>query len=77
MVVPKLCHETLLDSLHESHMGVSRTKTLARQYFWWPKMDSDVESMVKSCPSCQMISIESLEIPHYHVSIGGEREREM
>ena len=37
-------------------MGVSRTKTLARQYFWWPKMDSDIESMVKSCPSCQVIT---------------------
>ena len=37
-------------------MRVSRTKTLARQYFWWPKMDYDIESMVKSCPSCQMIT---------------------
>ena len=55
MVVPKQCCKTLSDSLHESHMGVSRTKTIARQYFWWPKMDSNIESMVKSCPSSQMI----------------------
>ena len=55
VVVPKQCRKTLFDLLHESHMGVSNTKTLARQYFWWPKMDSDVESVVKSCPSCQMI----------------------
>ena len=39
VIVPKQCHKTLLDSLHDNHMGVSRTKTLARQYVWWPKMD--------------------------------------
>ena len=28
-------------------------KSLARSYVWWPKMDCDIEEMVKSCSVCQ------------------------
>ena len=34
-------------------MGCNWLKTLS--FDWWPKMNSDIVSMVKSCPSCQMI----------------------
>ena len=28
-------------------------KSIARSYFWWPKLDSEIEDMAKSCTSCQ------------------------
>ncbi len=28
-------------------------KALARSYVWWPKLDQDVESLVKICGTCQ------------------------
>ena len=28
-------------------------KALARSFVWWPKLDPDLESKVKSCPECQ------------------------
>ena len=34
-------------------MGVSRMKSLARGYFWWPGMDTDIENLVKHCTICQ------------------------
>ena len=30
-------------------------KSLARSYLWWPGLDKDIESMAKSCKSCQSI----------------------
>ncbi|KRX91887.1 hypothetical protein T01_313, partial [Trichinella spiralis] len=28
-------------------------KALARSYFWWPKMDEDIEKTVNTCDVCQ------------------------
>ena len=53
VVIPKNCRTTVLKELHETHQGASKTKSLARSYVWWPKMDSDIEEMVKNCNVCQ------------------------
>ena len=45
-------HNQVLEVLHSTHIGISRMKSLARQFVWWPKLDSDVESMVKRCEIC-------------------------
>ena len=42
-----------IESLHEAHPGMSRMKSLARSYFWWVKIDKDIEKRVKTCESCQ------------------------
>lgn len=52
--IPKSLRERVLNELHESHFGMSRMKSLARSYCWWPKIDSDIEHMVKSCNDCQL-----------------------
>ena len=28
-------------------------KSLARMYTWWPKIDEDIERVVKACKKCQ------------------------
>ncbi len=43
----------LLKDLHGIHVGISRMKSLARRYFWWPKLDTELEDLVKSCDICQ------------------------
>ena len=53
MVIPKEGRERILEDLHEAHPGVCRMKSLARSYFWWPKMDSEIETLVQGCHSCQ------------------------
>lgn len=53
-IIPiKLRKQILLD-LHKSHLGIVKTKSLARSYIWWPKLDKDIEDLVKSCHSCQL-----------------------
>ena len=43
----------VIEALHETHPGVVKMKTLARNYVWWPKMDKELELRVKSCKMCQ------------------------
>jgi hypothetical protein len=51
VVIPKSLQPQILQLLHETHPGVVRMKSLARQYVWWPGVDADIESTVKSCVS--------------------------
>ena len=53
VVIPDSLREILLRDLHTEHLGIVRSKQLARVYLWWPKIDSDIENMVKVCPRCQ------------------------
>ncbi|XP_063366282.1 uncharacterized protein K02A2.6-like [Cydia amplana] len=38
--------------LHTSHMGIVKTKALARSYVWWPGIDADVEALCRRCDTC-------------------------
>ena len=51
-VSPQLL-EQVIQQLHEAHPGIARMKSLARQYVWWPGMNSDLEKKVRSCQVCQ------------------------
>ncbi|XP_055905089.1 uncharacterized protein K02A2.6-like [Eupeodes corollae] len=53
IIVPEAARNDLLKILHAGHPGVVRMKSLARSYIWWPKMDGDIEGMVKRCITCQ------------------------
>ena len=54
VVVPDQAQSKVLELLHETHIGTSRMKSLARQFVWWPNMDAAIEQHVKSCATCQM-----------------------
>jgi hypothetical protein len=43
----------MLELLHTDHVGIVRSKSTARSYIWWPKLDASIERMVKRCESCQ------------------------
>lgn len=53
VIVPRRLQQEVLNELHQSHPGVVRMKALSRSYFWWPGLDQDIESRVKSCMECQ------------------------
>ncbi|XP_063895857.1 uncharacterized protein K02A2.6 isoform X1 [Helicoverpa armigera] len=52
MVVPVSLQNIVLKQLHSSHMGIVKTKSLARSYVWWPNIDAAVEDMCKQCETC-------------------------
>ena len=52
VLVPPPGREALLQCLHQGHQGASRMKTLARGYFWWPRLDFDIEQLARRCGNC-------------------------
>lgn len=59
VIVPEKLRYKLLQQLHISHLGIVKTKGLARSYIWWPGIDNEIEKLIKSCKFCQ----ESLSSP--------------
>ena len=53
VVVPPPGRERILDELHECHPGISRMKSLAQSFVWWPGLDKSLEQKVKTCDACQ------------------------
>ncbi|KAJ8341924.1 hypothetical protein SKAU_G00342150 [Synaphobranchus kaupii] len=53
-VMPQSLQEKALCGIHDlaGHQGQARTLHLARQRFFWPKMDRDVKEYVKCCQRC-------------------------
>lgn len=57
VVIPTIYRSRLLKELHAGHLGVVKSKGLARSRFWWPGIDKDIEQWVGSCATC--ISVRS------------------
>lgn len=55
VVIPRKLRELMLKSVHSTHMGVVKTKSLCRSHFWWPNLDNDVETMIKGCEQCSQL----------------------
>ena len=54
VVIPPQWRQEVLHELHLTHPGISRMKSLARSYAWWPAMARDLEEMVQTCDTCQL-----------------------
>ena len=54
VIVPVKLKDKVMQMLHSEHMGISKTKNLVQYYVWWPKIDEDIENLLKSCEPCQL-----------------------
>ncbi|XP_055302926.1 uncharacterized protein K02A2.6-like [Sitodiplosis mosellana] len=52
-VIPNALRKIILQDLHASHMGIVKTKALARSYVYWPHIDKEIENLIKGCVYCQ------------------------
>ena len=55
ILVPKKLRPEILKELHHTHLGISKMKSLARRYCYWPGIDKEIESLVKSCNDCASV----------------------
>lgn len=54
VIIPKMFRKRVLNQLHKPHLGIQLTKSIARNYVYWPKIDQDIESLIKSCENCAL-----------------------
>lgn len=52
LIIPDRCRQRVLKMLHEPHMGIVKSKALARSYVWWAGIDEAVEGMCRACATC-------------------------
>lgn len=55
VVVPSSLRCRVLEILHSPHLGILRTKRIARDYVFWPGLNADLENAVKRCSACQKV----------------------
>ncbi|CAA9995134.1 unnamed protein product [Nesidiocoris tenuis] len=61
--IPSCYRNMILSELHEGHIGIVKMKALARSHVYWPRIDIDIERMVKNCRACQLGAKEPAKVP--------------
>ena len=56
VVVLQTLKFTMLNILHDTHIGIVRMNSLARSRIWWPGIDADIERLCSQCVSCSQDS---------------------
>ncbi|UYV66964.1 K02A2.6-like [Cordylochernes scorpioides] len=51
-VIPENIRKGLLQRIHEGHLGIVKCRERAKGSVWWPRITSEIEEMVRSCPMC-------------------------
>ena len=52
IVIPESLRADLIHLAHAGHMGETKTKNYLRSKVWFPGMDLDVETFIKTCMPC-------------------------
>ena len=65
VIVPTSLQAQLLKELHEGHIGIARMKALARSYFWWPKLDQQIEALAAQCDACKSTVSMPVQAPRH------------
>lgn len=52
LVIPRSQRLTVLQQIHEGHLGINKCRARAQGSVWWPFIGSAIEEMVKRCHTC-------------------------
>ncbi|CAC5392336.1 unnamed protein product [Mytilus coruscus] len=64
-IVPTKFRQQTLELLHSVQPGVGKMKLFAKSYVWWPRIDSEIESLARSCSGCQKHQRNPKQSLHY------------
>ena len=54
ILVPKALRKEILQKLHSAHLGQMKTIALAKQFYFWRGMSTEIQQLVDSCETCQV-----------------------
>lgn len=63
LVIPSKLRKNVLDAAHEGHPGIVAMKGRLRCKVWWPRIDKDAETLVKSCKGCTLVGLPNPPTP--------------
>ena len=63
VIIPEKFREYAMKLLHESHLGMTKMKAMARCYVWWPGINQLIEDKVNSCEECLLNRDKPAEAP--------------
>ena len=52
IIIPDEKRREMKRRLHEAHLGIEKTKARARDGFYWPGINADIEEVVGQCTTC-------------------------
>lgn len=67
IIIPYSMRKEVLNTLHVGHLGITRTKSRARQLIYWPGIDQEIENMIGKCSLCQKYQKKNVKeslLPH-------------
>ncbi|CAK1603219.1 unnamed protein product [Parnassius mnemosyne] len=63
IVIPQQLCKSVLDAAYEGHPGIVAMKGRLRSKVWWPRIDKDVEQLVKACKGCTLVGLPNPPAP--------------
>ena len=60
VVMPYTLQKKILEEFHTGHPEILIMKSLMRDYTYWPRMDQNIENLVKQCRRCQLAARDPL-----------------
>ena len=66
IVVPKQARPQLLNLLHASHSGITKTRKLAQTLYFWPGMGTEIANVINNCDLCQNLRPSLHAVPQQH-----------
>jgi len=63
LIIPAELRKYMLQLLHESHFGITKTKARANQVIYWPGMSKEIEEMIHRCSVCEKYSNSNIKEP--------------
>ena len=66
IIVPNSIRPEILSNLHASHSGITKTKQLAKQLYYWPGMNAAIQTLIENCEDCQHLRPSQSDKPQAH-----------
>ena len=63
IIIPKSYRPIFLEKIHESHRSEEDTLRNIRKDFWYPTMDHEVKTMIRTCRRCRAKRSSNREMP--------------
>ena len=52
--IPSATRRKIIELIHDSHQGITKSYQTARKFYYWPGMANDIHNVIGSCHICQV-----------------------